>query len=142
MPITQIHSHPEKRGETQFPPAISVGSNDVFFWMSGATAIPLYHMHPHIDEECVLPDDIAEQTRRILTTFDEVLRFNGLGWRDVVKFSQFLTDMREYDAVQEVIAEFFAGSDWSPASTTVGINALSAPGARLEIDVVAAKPAN
>ncbi len=142
MPIAQIHPDPERRDEVQFPPAISVDSNDVFFWMSGATAIPLYHMHPHIDEECILPDDIREQTRRILSTFDEVLAFNGLGWRDVVKFSQFLTDMREYDTVQEVIAEHFAGTDWSPASTTVGINALSAPGARLEIDVVAAKSAN
>ena len=141
MAITQIHSQPERQGELQFPPAISIGSNDVFFWMSGATAIPLYHMHPHIDEECVLPDDIREQARRILVTFDEVLRFNGLGWKNVVKFSQFLTDMREYDAVQEVIAEFFAGTGWSPASTTVGINALSAPGARMEIDVVAAKSA-
>jgi len=142
MPIAQIHSQPERHGEFQHPPAISVDSNDVFFWMSGATAIPLYHMHPHIDEECVLPDDIREQARRILTTFDEVLTFNGLGWRDVVKFSTFLTDMREYDAVQEVIAEFFAGTGWAPASTTVGINALSAPGARMEIDVVAAKSAN
>jgi 2-iminobutanoate/2-iminopropanoate deaminase len=142
MPITQIHSQPERQGEFQYPPAISVDSNDVFFWMSGATAIPLYHMHPHIDEECVLPDDIREQARRILATFDEVLSFNGLGWRDVVKFSTFLTDMREYDAVQEVIAEFFAGTGWAPASTTVGINALSAPGARMEIDVVAAKSAN
>jgi 2-iminobutanoate/2-iminopropanoate deaminase len=142
MPITQIQTRPERQSEFQYPPAISVDSNDVFFWMSGATAIPLYHMHPHIDEECVLPDDIREQARRILTTFDEVLGFNGLGWRDVVKFSTFLTDMREYDAVQEVIAEFFAGTGWAPASTTVGINALSAPGARMEIDVVAAKSAN
>jgi 2-iminobutanoate/2-iminopropanoate deaminase len=142
MPITQIHSPSERQDEFQYPPAISVDSNDVFFWMSGATAIPLYHMHPHIDEECVLPDDIKEQARRILTTFDEVLSFNGLGWRDVVKFSTFLTDMREYDAVQEVIAEYFAGTGWAPASTTVGINALSAPGARMEIDVVAAKSAN
>ena len=139
MPLTQIHSRPDLAANQQFPPAISIGSNDLFFWMSGATAIPLYHMHPHIDEECVLPDDIREQARRILTTFDEVLLFNGLGWRNVVKFSQFLTDMREYDEVQEVIAEFFAGSGWSPASTTVGINALSAPGARLEIDVVAVR---
>ena|SRR5690554_2778189 len=142
MPIKQIQPRPGQPGELRYPPAISVDSNDVFFWMSGATAIPLYHMHPHIDEECVLPDDIREQARRILNTFDEVLGFNGLGWRDVVKFSTFLTDMREYDAVQEVIAEFFADTGWAPASTTVGINALSAPGARMEIDVVAAKSAN
>lgn len=121
-----------------FPAAVTTGRNDVFFWMSGATAIPLYHHHPHVPEECVLPDDIREQARRVLTTFDEVLRFNGLSWRNVVKFTQFFTDMRDHDVVQEVIAEFFAGSDGTPANVTVGINHLSAPGARLEIDVVAA----
>ncbi|MDQ2625184.1 MAG: RidA family protein [Actinomycetota bacterium] len=128
--------------DDQFPTAVSVESNDTFFWMSGATAIPLYHHHPHVAEECVLPDDIREQARRVLTTFDEVLRFNGLGWTHVVKFSQFLTDMREHAAVQEVIAEFFAGTGWTPASSVVGINHLSASGARLEIDVVAAWPAD
>lgn len=121
------------------PIAVQVRSNDVFFWMSGATAIPLYHMHPHIDEECVLPDDIREQTRRVLDTFADVLAFNDLGWRDVVKFSQFLTDLRDHDVVQEVIKEYFTGTGWMPATTVVGINALSAPGARLEIDVVAAR---
>jgi 2-iminobutanoate/2-iminopropanoate deaminase/2-aminomuconate deaminase len=124
-----------------FPVTVSTGGDDTFFWMSGATAIPLYHHHPHVDEECVLPDDIREQAHRVLRTFDEVLRFNGLGWRNVVKFSQFLTDLRDHDIVQEVIAEHFAGSDWAPASTVVGINALSAPGARMEIDVVAVRPA-
>lgn len=122
------------------PVAVSVGGNDTIFWMSGATAIPLYHHHPHVDEECVVPDDAREQAHRVLTTFDEVLRFNGLGWENVVKFSQFLTDMRDHAIVQEVIAEYFAGTGWMPASTVVGINALSAPGARLEIDVVAVRP--
>ena len=132
-----ISSIDEEQGKT--PIAVQVRSNDVFFWMSGATAIPLYHMHPHIDEECVLPDDIREQTRRVLDTFADVLAFNGMGWRDVVKFSQFLTDLRDHDAVQEVIARYFTGTGWMPASTVVGINALSAPGARLEIDVVAVR---
>ena len=132
-----VSAIPEEQGK--IPIAVQVRSNDVFFWMSGATAIPLYHMHPHIDEECVLPDDIREQTRRVLDTFADVLAFNGMGWRDVVKFSQFLTDLRDHDVVQEVIAEYFTGTGWMPASTVVGINALSAPGARLEIDVVAAR---
>ena len=139
MAATPMHSDPSRAGELQYPPGISVSTSDTFFFMSGATAIPLYHMHPHIDAECVVPDDIREQTRRVLTTFDEILAFNGLGWRDVVKFTQFLTDIREHDAVQEVIAEFFAGSQWKPASSAVAINSLSAPGARLEIDVIAAK---
>lgn len=134
-----IQLDPDKAYMLPYAPAIKVPANSEYYFMSGATAIPLYHMHPHIDEECVVPDDIREQTRRILVTFDEILAFNGLAWRNVVKFTQFLTDIREHDAIQEVIAEFFAGSQWKPASSAVAINSLSAPGARLEIDVVAAK---
>jgi 2-iminobutanoate/2-iminopropanoate deaminase len=137
MTLTPIAPQPDGAA----PAGIITGRNDVLFWMSGATAIPLYHMHPHIEEECVLPDDIAEQTRRIMTTFDEVLRFNGLGWRDVIKFARFETDMRDHATIDAVIAEYFAGTGWQPASVVVGINALSAPGARLEIEVVAALPA-
>ncbi|WP_349902279.1 RidA family protein [Parafrigoribacterium humi] len=139
MAIAPVHSDPSRASELQYPPGISVSNTDTLFFMSGATAIPLYHMHPHIDEECIVPDDIREQTRRILVTFDEILKFNGLAWHNVVKFTQFLTDIREHDAVQEVITEFFAGSNWKPASSSVAINSLSAPGARLEIDVIAAK---
>jgi 2-iminobutanoate/2-iminopropanoate deaminase/2-aminomuconate deaminase len=105
------------------------------FWMSGATAIPLYHMHPHIPEECVLPDDIVEQTRRVLSTFDEVLEFTGLTWSDVRRGDLFLTDLRDLDAVREVIAGRLG--DAPPPLSFVGINALSAAGARLELEVVA-----
>ena len=135
----RIDPDPSKSDYLPYAPAVVVPAGSEYFFLSGATGIPLYHAHPHIPEECVLPDDIREQTRRVLDTFTDVLAFNGMGWRDVVKFSQFLTDLRDHDAVQEVIAEYFIGTGWMPASTVVGINALSAPGARLEIDVVAAR---
>lgn len=106
------------------------------FWMSGATAIPLYHMHPHVEAECVLPDDIAEQTRRVLSTFDEVLAHTGGTWGDVRKASLFLTDLRDHEVVRDAVAAHLG--DASPAISLVGINALSAPGARLELEIMTA----
>lgn len=122
------------------PPGIRVARTATTFWMSGATAIPLYHMHPHIEEECILPDDIREQTRRVLATFDEVLAFNGLGWGDVAKSAIFLTDLRDHDTVLDAVAEHLG--ERQPATTVVGINALSAAGARIEIEIVAAVPSD
>ena len=51
-----------------------------------------------------------------------------------------LTDMREMDAMYEVLVEHFG--DWTPAGTLVCINNLSAPGARIELDMIAAVPAD
>ena len=65
----------------------------------------------------------------------------GLTWRNVVKVTKFLTDMREADAMHEVLGEYFG--DWKPASTMVCVNNLSAPGSRVEIDIIAvASPAD
>ncbi len=116
---------------------VSVRTDGTTFWMSGATAIPLYHHHPHVDEECVLPDDIREQTRRILATFDEVLEYLGIGWGELVRLNQFLTDMRDVAAVREEIERHLADMGAAFSTVVVGINALSAPGARLELELIA-----
>lgn len=116
---------------------VSVRTDGTTFWMSGATAIPLYHHHPHVDEECVLPDDIREQTRRILATFDEVLEYLGIGWGALLRMNQFLTDMRDVEAVRDEIERHLAGKGAAFSTVVVGINALSAPGARLELELIA-----
>ena len=139
MAITPVHSDPARASELQYPPGISVSSTDTLFFMSGATAIPLYHMHPHIDEECALPDDIQEQTRWVMRTILEVLEFNGLSWKNVIHVYEFLTDMRDADLIHATMGEFLAGTNWYPADTMIGVNTLSAPGARFELDVIAAR---
>ena len=108
-------------------------------FLAGCTASPLYHKHPHVPEEHVLPDDIKEQTRRALANIKIILDSHNLTWRNVVKLTKYLTDMREMDAMYEVLVEHFG--DWTPAGTLVAINNLSAPGARIELDMIAAVPA-
>jgi 2-aminomuconate deaminase len=46
--------------------------------------------------------------------------------------------MRDQDGMVAVMSEYFG--DWKPASTTVCINQLSTPGARVELDMIAAFP--
>ena len=64
----------------------------------------------------------------------------NIDWNNVVKVTKYLTDMREADAMHEVMGEYFG--DWKPASTMVCINNLSSPGARVEIDMIAMVPHN
>ena len=113
------------------------GAGDLLF-ISGCTAIPLYHSHPHVHEEHVLPDDIKLQTRLAMDDIKLSLDACNIGWENVVKVTKYLTDMREADDMHEVMAEYFG--NWKPASTMVCINNLSSPGARVEIDITAVLP--
>ena len=78
---------------------------------------------------------IAGETRQALENVRNTLRAAGLDLRNVVKCTVFLTDMRDYDAMNVVYAEFFR--DEPPARSAIGVAALPIS-ARVEIECVAA----
>jgi enamine deaminase RidA (YjgF/YER057c/UK114 family) len=133
--IQAVQPRPDQAATMPYAPAVCVQTPAEFIFISGATASPLYHRHPHEPEEHIQPDDIREQTRRAMENIKIVLDYKGLDWRNVIKVTKYLTDMREADAMHEVMNGYFR--DWRPASTTVCINNLSSPGARVEIDAIA-----
>ncbi len=136
--IEEVHPLPERADEMPYAPAIEVTGAGQILFVSGATASPLYHRHPHVKEEHELPDDIEEQTRRAMESIKLVLDAKGLSWRSVVKVTKYLTDMREMDAVNRTMGEYLR--DHRPASTLLCVNNLSSPGARVELDMVAVGP--
>ena len=136
--LEEVHPDPARAAEMPYAPAIEVTEVDNLLFISGCTPSPLYHQHPHIPEDHVLPDDIREQTRRAMESVKLVLDARGLTWRNVVKCTKYLTDMREADAMHEVYREYFG--DHRPASTMVCVNNLSSPGARVELDMIAVGP--
>ena len=138
--IEAVHPHPDRAHEMPYAPAIEVTEASQILFLSGATASPLYHQHPHVKEEHNLPDDIGEQTRRCMESIRSVLDARGLPWRSVVKVTKYVTDMREADEMHAVMREYFG--DHRPASTLVCINNLSSPGARVELDMIAVGPSN
>jgi len=76
----------------------------------------------------------AEQAAQIFRNVSAVLRAGGKTLADVVKVSVFLTDMRDFQAVNAVYAHHFEAP--YPARTTVAVAALPL-GATVEIDLVA-----
>ncbi|MFN7751586.1 MAG: RidA family protein [Pseudomonadota bacterium] len=136
--LHEIQTQPERRPDMPYAPAMRVvGGADLLF-VSGATPSPLYHRHPHDLQEHDHPVSIREQTRRAMENIRGILEHEGLRWTDVVKVTKFLTDMRDMDGLVAVMAEYFG--DWTPASTTICVNQLSTPGARVEIEMVVAYP--
>lgn len=82
----------------------------------------------------LIQGDAAQQTEQILRNVEAVLRAAGKTLSDVVRVGVFLTDMRDFQAMNAVYDRIFQAP--YPARTTVAVAALPL-GAAVEIDVIA-----
>lgn len=89
-------------------------------------------------ETGAMPEDPAEQARNILRLLATVLAAEGADFSHVVRNRVFLTDASDVMAVAAVLRDYFA--DCRPANTTL-INGIPAPGAKVEIEITARRPA-
>jgi len=83
----------------------------------------------------IVSGDIAAQTRRVLDNIAAVLRAEGLTPDAVVKTTIFLTDLRDFQTVNEIYGSYFKQN--APARSTVQVSALP-KGANVEIEAIAA----
>ena len=79
-------------------------------------------------------DDIRSQTRQVLENVSAILRAAGSSLEHVVKTTVFLKDMAEFQAMNEVYAEFFPASP--PSRSTVEVARLPRD-VRVEIEATA-----
>jgi len=82
----------------------------------------------------IVSGDIATQTRRVLDNIAAVLRAGGLTFDNVVKTTIFLTDLGDFQIVNEVYTSYFKQD--APARSTVQVSALPR-GAKIEIEAIA-----
>ena len=79
--------------------------------------------------------DIRSETRRTLRNIQAILEAAGCRLRDAVRMGVFLTDLDDFQAMNEVFREFFPEDP--PARTTVGVQL---PKIKVEIDCIARLP--
>ena len=127
-----IHPKPPVHKMPFVPGILTSGGRTLY--VSGCTAIPLYHKHPHVPEEIAIPADIKEQTRRVFENLRLTIEAAGAKMTDIVSIKRYLTDMREQDQINEVQFEYFGES--LPTSTTIEVKSLVIKDARLEIDAI------
>jgi 2-iminobutanoate/2-iminopropanoate deaminase len=82
----------------------------------------------------IISGDIAAQTRRVLDNIAAVLRAEGLTFDNVVKTTVFLTDLGDFQAMNEVYGSYFKQDP--PARSTVQVSALP-KGAKIEVEAIA-----
>ena len=82
----------------------------------------------------IVSQDITDQARRVLDNISAVLRSEDLTFDNIVKTTIFLTDLADFQTVNEIYGSYFKKEP--PARSTVQVSALP-KGARVEIEVIA-----
>lgn len=84
----------------------------------------------------VFTGDVKTQTEMVMKNIDGVLKAAGLGYKNIVKTTIFLTSMNDFATVNEVYGKFFPENP--PARSTVAVAGLP-KGVNVEIEVIASK---
>lgn len=137
MEITRIETEGFDPTEMPFVPAVKVRGGSTIY-LSGATAFPLVHSHPHREEELRVPEDVAEQAALAMENLRRALAAAGAGFEHVVKVVIYNTEMDQQDQVNEVYRRYFPRE--MPARSHVGVSRLVGKGLKIEIELVAVVP--
>ena len=83
----------------------------------------------------IVAGDITAQTRRVMDNIAGLLRAEGLSFDDIVKTTIFLTNLGDFQTVNQIYGSYFKNDP--PARSTVQVAALPR-GANVEIEIIAA----
>ena len=142
--IEYVHlpgTEPAAGANMPFTSAMKVHSGTIVF-LSGVTAAPVPHSHPHVPAEFDQLDfSAAAQAESIMERLQETMQAAGGELTDIVQVTRFVKDVGDnQDAINEVMNRFW-GPDHRPASTTVEIVRLATdPRFVLEVEAVAVLP--
>jgi len=118
-----------------YAPALLVRRGSLLF-LSGLTAAPVYHSHPHREEEFDLPPRMREQARLLMENLKTTLAAAGCTLADVVSATRYLTDVAEQDDLNAVWASYLGSH--RPTTTTVEVSRLAThANCKIEISVIA-----
>ena len=118
---------PAPRGP--YSPAVRAGD---YIFVSGQIAVD------PITNETKL-GDIQSETRQVLNNIKNILEGCGSSLADVVRCGVYLTNVGDFQPMNEIYSEFFGSA--KPARTTIIVASLPLKEAKIEIDAVAYKPA-
>ena len=118
-----------------YAPLVRVRTGGTLLFISGATALPLYHQHPHEHDKLDPPLDARAQARLVMENLKTVLGSSGAVFSDIVRTDVFVTDMDEQDVIGEVMGEYFRGD--FPASTLIEVSRLVDERLKLEVNAIA-----
>ena len=134
------HPHHDQTVFMPYVPAIKVRSGKIL-WLSGNTALPVYHDHPHRREDVLqyMTNDLEAQTRLAMDGIKRTLEAAGATFKDVVHMFVFRARPRMGDIgkAHAVIDTYFAPYDHRPTATNLAVLELGEPEQLIEIQMFA-----
>lgn len=127
------HDDYDKSVFSPYIPGIKIRGGSLVF-LSGVTAAPVYHDHPHVPEVFnAIPQDIEGQVALTFENIERGLSAAGCRRDQVVALYRFFTDIdADQDVVNRAQAEFFG--DHHPTHTSIEVTRL-APDRRLRLEL-------
>ena len=127
--ITAAYSQSEKSTKPVAPYSPAVMTSSGMLFISGQLPIDPENGTLH-------KGDISIETRIVMERIGVLLKESGMDYSNLVKCTVFLTDIRDYQAVNQVYGSFFEGK--YPAREAIEIANLPL-GASIEISAIASK---
>lgn len=124
--IKALHTKQAPAPVGPYSQAVQVGS---FLFCSGQIALD-----PATSQ--VVAQDIESQTRQVLENLKAVLSAGDMSFKDVVKSTIFLTDIKEFAQFNKIYESYFL--EHKPARSCVEVSALP-KNVRVEIELIAFK---
>jgi enamine deaminase RidA (YjgF/YER057c/UK114 family) len=91
------------------------------------------------DFQLIGGDDLAAQTRQVMTNLSAALEELSAGWDDVVKATVYTTRPHDYEVIGAAMAEAM-GDAAPPAQVLLGVTSLALPELLVEIELVVSLP--
>lgn len=136
--VAHIHTEDnDPRWNMPYTPAIKVTGGQTIY-VSGVTAAPVYHSHPHVPAEFTdIPDDPGDQAAMTMENLKAVLEASGAGLGDIVQLIRFMVDQdSNQDAINRVMGQYLG--DHRATSTSVEVVRLATdPKLVLELQAIA-----
>jgi 2-iminobutanoate/2-iminopropanoate deaminase len=124
-----VYGQPEKTPKPIAPYSPAVMTSSGILFISGQIPIDM-------ETGILHKGDISRETRIVMERIGVLLEEHGLTYSHLVKCTVFLTDIRDYEAVNKVYGSFF--DEHFPAREAIEITNLPL-GASIEISAIASK---
>ena len=127
--MNKLSTFNSPKGPKAFGPFSHAKMNDSVMFITGQLGI-------NPETGAIVPGGVEAETHQVFSNITAILHEAGMGLDRILKATIFLTDMNDFEKVNEIYASYFSGE--YPARSCIGVSSL-AKGGVVEIEVICSR---